>query len=79
MIITWILGVLGIIIVSTVLLNIFRNWKKMMNYKNLFTALGVSILSLSLLFNIFTIELVFKILLISLVLVVSLFYGAFKK
>ena len=47
MIILWFLGLIVLIVVVTVLFNIFKNWEKLMNYKNLFTSFIVGFIPLS--------------------------------
>jgi len=79
MIILWFIGIIILIIVITVLLNIFKNWSTMMNYKNLFSffiigAIPTSIISYMNFDNPIIGVSLFTILIIS-----SLFYGAFKK
>lgn len=79
MIIVWFIGIIAIIVVITVLMNIFRNWKTMMNYKNLFTFLIIGMVLLSVLFSVIQTDAIIKLILYSIVVISSIFYGAFKK
>jgi len=79
MIIIWFIGILALLIIIAVLLNIFKNWKKLMNYKNLLTFFIIGAIPLTTLL-IFTSENIWvNIISYTLLIVGSLFYGAFKK
>jgi len=79
MIIIWILGLLGLIIVLTVLLKIFKNWKTMINYKNLFSFFGIGVVIIGILFSFIEVTLFIQLVSLCILIVCSLFYGAFKK
>ena len=79
MIIIWAIGLLAIIIILTVLLNIFSNWKKLMNYKNLFSFFIIGFIILTLLFYFTHLEMVIQTIGYIILIIFSLFYGAFKK
>jgi hypothetical protein len=79
MIIIWTLGLLGLIIVITVLLNIFKNWKTLMNYKNLFSFFGIGIVLIGVFFSFIEVGLLIQVISFTILTIVSLFYGAFKK
>ena len=79
MIIIWFLGIIVLIVVVTVLWNIFKNWRKLMNYKNLVTSFIVGFIPLSILLY-FTSESIWvRVSSYTILIIVSLFYGAFKK
>lgn len=79
MIIIWFIGIIVLIVVITVLLNIFKNWNKMMNYKNLFTSIVIGAVPLSILFIFTEVDIWIKVSAYTILLITSLFYGAFKK
>ena len=79
MIIFWLIGIFAIIIIATVLLNIFRNWEKLINYKNLFTSFVIGTILLSVLFIFVKVDILVMLFSYVLVIIFSLFYGAFKK
>jgi len=79
MIIIWFLGLIVLIIVVTVLFNIFKNWKKLMNYKNLFTSFIVGFIPLSILLYFTTEDILIQVSSYVTLIIISLFYGAFKK
>ena len=79
MIIIWFIGIIVLIVVITVLLNIFKNWHTMMNYKNLFTFLSIGTVVLSVFFYFIEVDIWMKIIGYTLIVITSLFYGAFKK
>jgi len=79
MIIIWAIGLLAIIIIITVLLNIFSNWNKLMNYKNLFSFFIIGFIILTLLFYFTHLEMVIQTIGYIILIIFSLFYGAFKK
>jgi hypothetical protein len=79
MIIIWILGILGSLIAFAVLLNIFKNWKTLMNYKNLFSFFGIGIVLIGVFFSFIEVGLLLQLILFGLLITSSLFYGAFKK
>jgi len=79
MIILWILGIFALLIIITVLINIFRNWNKLINYKNLFTSLITTIIMVSILLYFIEANLIIVSICYLGVLIFSLFYGAFKK
>jgi len=79
MIIIWILAIIGVILILAILLNIFKNWHTMMNYKNLFISLSIGTLAVSLLFIFLSISFIIKAILCAILVIICLFYGAFKK
>jgi len=79
MIILWFLGLIVLIVVVTVLFNIFKNWKKLMNYKNLITSFIVGFIPLSVLLYFSTEDILIQVSAYVTLIIVSLFYGAFKK
>jgi len=79
MIILWFLGIIVLIVVVTVLLNIFKNWKSMMNYKNLITFLVIGGVALFTLFQFTAESVTVRIITYSILIIISLFYGSFKK
>ena len=68
-----------VIVVITVLFNIFKNWNKLMNYKNLFICFIVGFIPLSVLLYFTTKNIWIYIGLYTVLIIISLFYGAFKK
>jgi len=79
MIILWFLGLIVLIVVVTVLFNIFKNWKKLMNYKNLFSSFIVGFIPLTALLYFTTKDILIIASAYVTLIIVSLFYGAFKK
>jgi len=79
MIIIWAIGLLSIIIILAVLLNIFSNWNKLMNYKNLFSFFIIGFIVLTSLFYFTHLEIVIQTIGYIMLIIFSLFYGAFKK
>lgn len=79
MIIIWFIGIIVLIVVVTVLFNVFKNWKKLMNYKNLFTSFVFGFIPLSILLYLTTQDIWVIISTYTILTIVSLFYGAFKK
>jgi len=79
MIIIWAIGLLSIIIILAVLLSIFSNWNKLMNYKNLFSFFIIGFIVLTLLFYFTHLEIVIQTIGYIMLIIFSLFYGAFKK
>ena len=79
MIILWFLGIIVFVVVITVLINVFKNWKSMINYKNLFTFFTIGTIFLILLFSFVIEDTLFRIFLSITLIISSLFYGAFKK
>jgi len=79
MILIWIIGILVLLIAIFVLINIFKNWKTMMNYKNLFTFLIMGGVPLTILFTFTSENILIRIISYTILIIVALFYGAFKK
>ena len=79
MVIIWFLGIIVLIIVVTVLLNVFKNWRKLMNYKNLFTCFIIGFIPLSAFLYFITKDVMIIVTSYAVLVIVSLFYGAFKK
>lgn len=79
MILIWLMGILVLLIVITVLVNILKNWSTMMNYKNLYTSLIIGTVLISILFSFTSVDILLKVSSYIIVIIISLFYGAFKK
>ncbi len=79
MILIWLMGILVLLIVITVLVNILKNWSTMMNYKNLYTSLIIGTVLISILFSFTSVDILLKVSAYIIVIIISLFYGAFKK
>lgn len=79
MIIIWFLGIIVLIVVITVLINIFKNWTTLMNYKNLFSFFIIGFIPLSITLYFTSKDILTNAIAYTILVIFSLFYGAFKK
>jgi len=79
MIIIWIVGILILLILFTVLLNILKNWKTLLNFKLFFSFFITGALLLFLFFTFVAVDSWIVVLSYSVLLISALFFGSFKK